>query len=56
MFEEQPREERNPGLEVEEDIRISEGRYNNWKYIVDKNIIYKGKAHEPRWGFYMKEK
>ena len=45
MPEENSREEIDPDLDVEEDIRISDDREKHRKYIVKKNINENGKVH-----------
>ena len=45
MTEENSREEIDPDLDVEEDIRISDDREKHRKYIVKKNINENGKVH-----------
>ena len=42
MLEVKPKKERDPDLEVEEDISIFENMEKNWKNIVEENINKKG--------------
>ena len=49
MFEEQYGEERDPNLEINEDVSICDYRGNHWKDILEDNIEYKGKSHVLRW-------
>ena len=55
-LEEYSREERDPSLEVEEDISILEDREKHWKGVVKYNIEEKLKRHVLRWKVYIKEK
>ena len=48
MLEEKSRWERDPDPEVEEDIRLSDDRKNQWKGIVEDNINEKGESHALR--------
>ena len=56
MLEEQKRGERDPELEVEEDIMLLNNRDNHWKDVVEENHKDKGEVHALRWEVYMKEK
>ena len=49
MFEEQYGEERDPNLEINEDVSICDYRGNHRKDILEDNIEYKGKSHVLRW-------
>ena len=56
MLEEQSREERDPCLEVEENIMIFDSREKHCNNFVEDNIKEKGEINYLRWEVYMKER
>ena len=42
-------EEREPGLEINKDLRIFDDRKINWKDMLEGSIEYKGKIHLFGW-------
>ena len=56
IAEKQAMEERNPNIEQEEDLRISNDWVEHWKEVEEKENEERGKFHSLRWEVYMKQK
>ena len=55
MSEDQVSEDRYPDLNKQEDIRMDEIRYDNWRGIAEEGDD-KNKTHLLRWQFYVRER